>query len=73
MSRKLFQEYFRNIFVYSHPIFVVSFILGSIACTHRIRCGLLLLMSPVAWSECLCFFVSACLHVGHTGEMCKNG
>jgi len=31
-----------------------EFLLDSIACTQFIRCGLLLQMSHVAWSVCLC-------------------
>jgi len=38
---------------------------------HRLhavhRCGLLLQMSHVAWSVCLC------VCVGYTDELCKNG
>jgi len=37
---------------------------GRIACTQCMRCGLLLQMSHVAWSVCLC--------VGHTGVLCQN-
>jgi len=44
---------------------------------HRLnavhRCGLLLYMSPVPWSMCLCVVcLSVCLRDGHTGELCNT-
>ena len=37
-------------------------------------CGLLLQMSHVAWSVCVCVSVclSVCLCAGHTGQLCKK-
>jgi len=50
--------------VYGILLYIQLEILGRITCVQCTSCGLLLQMSHIAWSVCLCVF----LCVGHTGE-----